>query len=93
MEWATQNHLPLDIVFGLARNFGTVLLNGDGFGGPPWSARVSLANLPTDSYEAIGKGVATAAARAEERFAEWKKQRKPPAKGASGNSRGKGKKR
>ena len=47
MEWATANHLPLDIVFGLAQNFGTVLLNGDGFGGPPWSTRVSLANLPT----------------------------------------------
>jgi aspartate 4-decarboxylase len=74
MEWATSNHVPLDIVFGLARNFGTVLLNGDGFGGPPWSARVSLANLSTNSYEAIGQSVAAGAARAVQRFQEWKRQ-------------------
>jgi aspartate 4-decarboxylase len=83
MEWATANHLPLDIVFGLAQNFGTVLLNGDGFGGPPWSARVSLANLPTEQYEAIGRNVAAIAARAAGRFQEWKAQGRP------GASRGK----
>jgi aspartate 4-decarboxylase len=80
MEWATASHVPLDIVFGLARNFGTVLLNGDGFGGPPWSARVSLANLPTDSYRAIGEAVAAGAARAVQRFEDWKKQDRPAAK-------------
>jgi aspartate 4-decarboxylase len=80
MEWATANHVPLDIVFGLARNFGTVLLNGDGFGGPPWSARVSLANLSTNSYLAIGESVAAILARAVKRFEEWKKQRKPGSK-------------
>jgi aspartate 4-decarboxylase len=77
MEWATANHVPLDIVFGLAQNFGTVLLNGDGFGGPPWSTRISLANLPTEQYEAIGRNVAAIAARAAERFATWKRQRRP----------------
>jgi aspartate 4-decarboxylase len=91
MEWATSNHLPLDIVFALARNFGTVLLNGDGFGGPPWSARVSLANLPTDSYEAIGKSVAAMAARAEGRFAAWKKQRKATSRVAEPRSTSKSK--
>ena len=80
MEWATANHLPLDIVFGLAQNFGCVLLNGDGFGGPPWSARVSLANLPTESYQAIGESVAAMAARAGQRFKDWKKQGKPTGK-------------
>jgi len=73
MAWATREHVPLDIVYGLARNFGTVLLNGDGFGGPPWSARVSLANLPTDSYREIGRHVATGAARAVDR---WRASRK-----------------
>ncbi len=73
MEWATRDHVPLDIVYGLARNFGTVLLNGDGFGGPPWSARVSLANLPTDAYEQIGRNVATGLSNAEKR---WKASRK-----------------
>jgi aspartate 4-decarboxylase len=88
MEWATANHVPLDIVFGLARNFGTVLLNGDGFGGPPWSARVSLANLSTNSYLAIGESVAAIAARAVQRFEEWKKQGKPAGK-RNGASKGK----
>jgi aspartate 4-decarboxylase len=88
MEWATANHVPLDIVFGLAKNFGTVLLNGDGFGGPPWSARVSLANLSTNSYLAIGESVAAIAARAVKRFEEWKKQGKPPGK-TDGTTRGK----
>jgi aspartate 4-decarboxylase len=32
-----------------------VLLNGSGFAGPPWSIRVSLANLDADDYEAIGR--------------------------------------
>ena len=92
MQWATANHLPLDIVFGLAQNFGTVLLNGDGFGGPPWSTRVSLANLPTEQYEAIGRNVAAIAARAAERFETWKTQGRPGAggegkKGTSGKRR------
>jgi aspartate 4-decarboxylase len=93
MEWATANHVPLDIVFGLARNFGTVLLNGDGFGGPPWSARVSLANLPTESYEAIGESVAAIAARAVQRFEDWKRQRQSSAKGTGARTAGKVKRR
>jgi aspartate 4-decarboxylase len=92
MEWATANHVPLDIVFGLARNFGTVLLNGDGFGGPPWSARVSLANLSTNCYLAIGESVAAIAARAVKRFEEWKRQGKPGGK-SNGATKGKGKTR
>ena len=76
MEWATREHVPLDIVYGLARNFGTVLLNGDGFGGPPWSARVSLANLPTEAYEKIGQHVATGARNAVKR---WQASGKPQA--------------
>jgi aspartate 4-decarboxylase len=71
MAWATQEHVPLDIVYGLARNFGTVLLNGDGFGGPPWSARVSLANLPTEAYEQIGRHIATGTSNAVKRWKAW----------------------
>lgn len=79
MTWATREHVPLDIVYGLARNFGTVLLNGDGFGGPPWSARVSLANLPTDAYEQIGRNVATGVGNAVKR---WKASERKAAKAA-----------
>jgi len=32
-----------------------VLLHGGGFGGPDWSVRVSLANLPEDTYPKIGQ--------------------------------------
>ena len=49
------HHDPLEIVLALARKRGTVLLNGSGFDGPPWSARVSLANLNADEYASIGR--------------------------------------
>lgn len=80
MEWATREHVPLDIVYGLARNFGTVLLNGDGFGGPPWSARVSLANLPTDAYEQIGQHFRTGTLNAVKRWQASQKAAARPAK-------------
>jgi len=54
VEYLQEHHDPLDIVLALARNYGTVLLNGSGFNGPPWAARVSLANLETKDYEKIG---------------------------------------
>jgi aspartate 4-decarboxylase len=65
------HHDPLDIVMALARKRGTVLLNGGGFEGPPWAARVSLANLDTEDYAAIGddlKEVAETAVR------QWKER-------------------
>jgi aspartate 4-decarboxylase len=49
---------PLELVFALATRYGTVLLNGSGFHGPPWSARVSLANLDDAAYAQIGKNLA-----------------------------------
>ncbi|MBJ6763671.1 bifunctional aspartate transaminase/aspartate 4-decarboxylase [Myxococcaceae bacterium JPH2] len=55
VDFVEAHHDPLDIVFTLARRYGTVLLNGSGFDGPPWSARVSLANLDDDAYPRIGK--------------------------------------
>lgn len=46
---------PIDIVLGLAKRHGTVLLGGGGFEGPSWSVRISLANLDADDYLAIGR--------------------------------------
>ncbi|XXF77449.1 bifunctional aspartate transaminase/aspartate 4-decarboxylase [Myxococcaceae bacterium GXIMD 01537] len=63
------HHDPLDIVLALARRYGTVLLNGSGFDGPPWSARVSLANLDDDAYPRIGQQLKDLVLRAIE---EWK---------------------
>ncbi|MBL8582455.1 MAG: aspartate 4-decarboxylase, partial [Rhizobiaceae bacterium] len=71
--WARQNlgdeaveHLkadvhPLDLAFRLAEDHGIVLLNGGGFDAPQWSMRMSLANLPDEAYENIGRGVRTIA--------------------------------
>jgi aspartate 4-decarboxylase len=55
MDYVKEHANPLDIVFSLARRYGTVLLNGSGFEGPAWSVRVSLANLDDDAYPQIGK--------------------------------------
>ena len=52
---------PLDLAFRLAEAHGIVLLNGGGFDAPEWSLRVSLANLPDDVYDDIGRGVRTIA--------------------------------
>jgi aspartate 4-decarboxylase len=71
-EYMRAHHDPLDIVLALARKRGTVLLNGGGFAGPPWAARVSLANLDKDEYLSIGRDlreVAETAVRA------WQAQR------------------
>jgi aspartate 4-decarboxylase len=63
-EYLRQHHDPLDIVLALARRYGTVLLNGSGFAGPPWAARVSLANLDTEDYTRIGQQLREIAGRA-----------------------------
>ena len=57
VEYLKKNIHPLDLAFRLAENHGIVLLNGGGFEAPDWSLRVSLANLPDDVYDDIGRGV------------------------------------
>src|SRR5262249_62198333 len=70
------HHKPLDIVIGLAKNHGSVLLNGSGFDGPPWSVRISLANLDAAAYEAIGRDLKDMARDAVD---EWRhaQEKKP----------------
>jgi aspartate 4-decarboxylase len=57
VEYLKKNIHPLDLAFRLAEAYGIVLLNGGGFEAPNWSLRVSLANLPDEAYEEIGRGV------------------------------------
>lgn len=57
VEYLKKNIHPLDLAFRLAEDHGIVLLNGGGFEAPDWSLRVSLANLPDDAYDEIGRGV------------------------------------
>ena len=61
---------PFNLFFRLAREYQTVLLNGSGFAGPPWSVRVSLANLDDDAYEQIGKQLGEICRTAAD---EWRK--------------------
>ncbi len=61
VEYLKKNVHPLDLTFRLAEAHGIVLLNGGGFEAPNWSMRVSLANLPDEAYEDIGRGVRTIA--------------------------------
>jgi aspartate 4-decarboxylase len=57
VEYLKKNVHPLDLAFRLAEDHGIVLLNGGGFEAPDWSLRVSLANLPDEVYDEIGRGV------------------------------------
>jgi aspartate 4-decarboxylase len=61
VDYLKSNIHPLDLAFRLAEAHGIVLLNGGGFSAPDWSLRVSLANLPDEAYEDIGRGVRTVA--------------------------------
>jgi aspartate 4-decarboxylase len=68
MDYVKTHRDPLDLVFALAQRHGTVLLNGSGFHGPPWSARVSLANLDDAAYEEIGKNLKSVVTTAVEKW-------------------------
>ena len=57
VAYLKKNVHPLDLAFRLAEDRGIVLLNGGGFDAPDWSLRVSLANLPDEVYDDIGRGV------------------------------------
>jgi aspartate 4-decarboxylase len=69
VRYLEAHHDPLEIVIALAQKRGTVLLSGGGFEGPPWAARVSLANLDAEDYAAIGKDLREVA---ETAVAKWK---------------------
>jgi len=50
---------PLEFLFRLAGDYGVVCLPGEGFAGPKWSLRVSLANLPFECYSQIGSHISS----------------------------------
>lgn len=55
--WMQKTFEPIDFVIRLANETAVVLLNGDGFDGPAWSVRASLANLDLDDYLKIGTAI------------------------------------
>lgn len=56
-DYIDKTYSPLAVVFRLASETGCVVLNGDGFDGPRWSIRVSLANLNEADYVKIGADI------------------------------------
>ena len=70
-----KSYEPTDILFRLAAQTGVVALNGSGFDGPPWSVRLSLANLDETDYSVIGKAIRSVA---EEYVTEWQAGRAQP---------------
>jgi aspartate 4-decarboxylase len=67
-KYVEAHHDPLEIVMALAQRHGTVLLNGGGFEGPPWAARVSLANLNAEDYKQVGRDLREIADKAVQRW-------------------------
>lgn len=61
VKYMVSNYEPVDFLFRLAEKSGVVLMDGGGFGGPPWSIRISLANLDDGDYAKIGKYMVEAA--------------------------------
>jgi len=76
VEYLKKNVHPLDLAFRLAEVHGIVLLNGGGFEAPNWSLRVSLANLPDEAYEEIGRGVRSIARGYRDAFEASKRAEK-----------------
>jgi aspartate 4-decarboxylase len=68
-EYLKANYEPVDFLFRVAEKSSVVLMDGGGFGGPPWSVRVSLANLSEDEYRNIGRFMKEAA---EEYVEAWR---------------------
>lgn len=68
-----KTYSPLDILMYLANNYVTVLLPGEGFAGPKWSIRVSLANLYDADYTVIGKNIRVTM---DEFYKSWKASKK-----------------
>ncbi len=56
-EYLFNEHESIDFVWQLAVKKSIVLMDGGGFDAPKMSVRVSLANLPDEAYQEIGKGI------------------------------------
>lgn len=72
VAYLKKTYRPLDIVFRLAKETSTVVLNGGGFDGPEWSVRASLANLNEADYVKIGQGIKRILDEYAERWKEVK---------------------
>ncbi|MBW3002205.1 bifunctional aspartate transaminase/aspartate 4-decarboxylase [Candidatus Woesearchaeota archaeon] len=70
-EHLQKNHVIDQFLFKLAKEKATVCLPGEGFAGPKWSLRVSVANLDDKDYIKVGKNISFIL---KEYFDKWKKK-------------------
>ncbi|TAK42078.1 MAG: bifunctional aspartate transaminase/aspartate 4-decarboxylase [Betaproteobacteria bacterium] len=70
-KWLVASFEPIDFVVRLAQERGVVVMDGGGFDAPRMSVRVSLANLPDETYEPIGRAIAELL---EDYHARWRAQ-------------------
>ncbi len=68
-RYLVKKHEPIAFVWELADKKSVVLMDGGGFDAPNMSIRVSLANLPNNTYEAIGRGISELL---DEYYQDWK---------------------
>lgn len=80
VDYMVKNYEPVDFLFRVAELSSVVLMDGGGFGGPPWSIRASLANLNDEDYAQIGNYMRKAA---EQYVEAWKAEKGPKSKGMS----------
>ncbi|MCK5684837.1 bifunctional aspartate transaminase/aspartate 4-decarboxylase, partial [bacterium] len=55
--WLKNNFTIYDVLLYISSQKMAILLPGQGFAGPEWSFRISLANLPDEDYQSIGKAI------------------------------------
>jgi len=70
-DYMMENFSTFDVLMRLANKKFTVLLPGEGFAGPKWSIRVSIANLNDDDYTSIGKNIREVM---DDFFQSWKEK-------------------
>lgn len=71
-----KDYEPIDFVWRLANEKSVVLMDGGGFDAPSMSIRVSLANLPNNTYDVIGRSVIELLADYHRRWEKSKKEAK-----------------
>lgn len=72
-QYLVKEHEPIDFVWRLAEEKSIVLMDGGGFDAPNMSVRVSLANLPNNTYSAIGRAIRELL---EEYYRKWETSKK-----------------
>ncbi len=72
-KYLSENVELLEFLFRLAKEKFVVCLPGEGFAGPKWSIRISLANLEVEDYIKIGQAITQTL---QKYYEEYKKNKK-----------------